>query len=120
MSCQTTLEGKYYGKETITYYNTNTMETTIATDEFIFEIKQIGEDQFLGDKITLTFNNQAIPRSDILLMFVKDSNGWTSGSYTNAIDRLFYENGQLVYVWTNQIYSNGILTNAKFILNKII
>ncbi len=120
MSCSTTLEGKYFGKETITYYNTNTHETTFATDEFIFEIKQIGEDQFLGDKITLTFNNQAIPRSDILLMFVKDSNGWTSGSYPNAIDRLFYENGQLVYVWSDKIDSNGILTNAKSILNKII
>ena len=119
MSCLTTIEGKYFGKETITYYNTITNQTTFSHDEFIFEVKQIGDDQYLADKITLTFNGQIVPRSDIFVMFVKDSNGWTSASYPSAIDRLYYENGQLVYVWSNAINADGVLTNAKSLLNKI-
>ncbi len=120
MSCSTTFEGKYYGKETITYYNTNTRETTFATDEFGLEIIKISDDQYLVHKVTLNFNNNPIPRSDIFLIFFRDSTGWTSASYPNAIDRLYYENGQLIYVWSNKIDSNGILTNAKSFLTKVL
>ncbi len=113
------LVGKYYGKETITYYNTTNGEITYAYDEYGAEIKLIGDDQYLMNKVTLNFNNKPVPRSDIFLLFVKDSNGWISSSYPSGVDKLYYENGQLYLVWSDTINEDGVIFNGKSLLTKI-
>jgi hypothetical protein len=116
---QNGIEGRYLCKEIITYYNTNTKEVYNKNNEFLLTLKQLNEFELLGTHIFLIKSDSTITSDNVDILFFKDSTGWTSGSYPNGINRLFYSDDELIYNWSDEINSDGILTNARIKLLKI-
>lgn len=107
-----TLEGKYLASEVITGFNVKSLETINTNIEYIIIIKKVYEDQYITESI---YFNESIPF--YIQLFVKDSQGWISHSYSESVNKLFYENGSLVQTFTNaqsgDVLKNGVIKMYK-------
>ena len=101
------IEGNYIARITYTNFNTKTKKISIDYGNAIYKIEKIYEHEFLVEANILS------SKKIINLLFFEDSNGFTSASSTNSIDRMFFNDNILIHNWSNQIDSNGIIINGR-------
>lgn len=108
------IEGSYIARRIKTIYNTNTQTISEFIVDISYKIKKITEIQYLVTQVNLS-------NGDIVeLLFFKNNNGFLSTS-DNGIDNIFFsENNELIHNWSIPINSDGDLTNASAVLEKLL
>jgi len=109
--CNQSLVGNYVGIRTKTIYNTVTQESSEQITNMRYQISQITESQYLVNQTNLDSgsNNQ--------LLFFCTNTGYLSSSL-GGIDNIFFDDCDcsLIHSWSQPITSDGILYNAKIVL----
>ena len=107
------IEGTFIGRRIKTEYNTNTNLVVDYIVDIKYNIKQISEFQVLVSQYNLSNGNI------YELLFFKNETGFFSSSQT-GIDNIFLnKDNELIHQWSIPIDSNGVLTNAHAILNRV-
>jgi hypothetical protein len=111
--CHQSLVGNYVGTRVKTIYNTVTQESTEEISNMRIEITKITNNQYLMNQINLNSG------STNQLLFFRTNTGYLSSSLT-GIDSLFFDDCDcdcdLIHSWSQPISSEGILYNARTVL----
>ena len=111
--CHQSLVGNYVGTRVKTIYNTVTQESTEEISNMRIEITKITNNQYLMNQINLNSG------STNQLLFFRTNTEYLSSSLT-GIDSLFFDDCDcdcdLIHSWSQPISSEGILYNARTVL----
>ena len=109
--CHQSLVGNYVGTRVKTIYNTQTQESSEEIANMRYEISQITESQYLVNQTNLDSG------SNYQLLFFCTNTGYLSSSL-GGIDNIFYDDCDcsLIHSWSQPISSEGILYNARIVL----
>ena len=108
------LEGKFIGNRIKTVYNTNTTVTQEYINEIEYKIIKLTNVQYLVKQTNL--NSGSI----VELLFFKNNTGFLSSS-DNGIDNIYLSCcNNFVHNWSIPIDSEGNLTNAHTVLDRIM
>lgn len=106
-------DGVFIGRRIKTVYNVNSETTIEYLTDIKYTVKKITENQYLVIQYDLANGNT------VNLLFFKNNTGYLSTS-DNGIDNIFEKcSGELIHAWSIPIDSNGNLTNAYTILNRV-
>ena len=107
------LVGNYVGTRVLTIYNTVTKEAKEEISNIRIEITKITDNQYLMNQTNLNSG------STNQLLFFRTNTEYLSSSLT-GIDSLFFDDCDcdcdLIHSWSQPISSEGILYNARTIL----
>lgn len=109
--CHQGLVGNYVGTRVKTIYNTVTKEASEQISNMRYEITKITNNQYLMNQINLDSG------SIFQLLFFRTNTGYLSSSL-EGIDNLFFDDCDcsLIHSWSEPISSEGILYNARTVL----
>ena len=106
-------DGIFIGRRIKTIYNVNSNVVTEYVADIKYTVKKLTEHQYLVNQYDMS--NGSI----VNLLFFKNNVGYLSTS-DNGIDNI-YENclGEKIHSWSIPIDSDGNLTNAYTVLNRV-
>ncbi len=109
------IEGNYVGLRVKTIYNTLTQESSEEISNMRYEITKITNNQYLVNQTNLDSG------SKYQLLFFRTNTGYLSSSL-DGIDNIFFDDCDcsLIHSWSDPISSEGILYNARTVLEQEI